>query len=70
MLEADRIGVELTSSLAINLASAVSVWYIAHPEAKYFGAVRIEKDQVQSFADRMRITNVKAEEWLAPNLNY
>ena len=70
LLEAERIGVELTSSLAMNPASAVSGWYIAHPEAKYFGVGRIEKDQVQSFADRMGITNVKAEEWLAPNLNY
>ena len=54
----------------MNPASAVSGWYIAHPEAKYFGVGRIEKDQVQSFADRMGITNVKAAAWLAPNLNY
>ena len=63
-------GVDLTDSLAMTPAASVSGWYFSHPESKYFGLGKIEKDQVQSFAERKGISVEEAEKWLSPNLNY
>jgi len=63
-------GVDLTESLAMTPAASVSGWYFSHPESKYFGLGKIEKDQVQSFAERKGISVEEAEKWLSPNLNY
>ena len=65
-----NVGVELTESCAMTPASSVSGFYFAHPEAKYFGLGKIERDQVESYAERKGMTLAEAERWLAPNLNY
>ena len=65
-----RIGVTLTESYAMLPTAAVSGWYFWHPEARYFGLGRIEKDQVDDYARRKGMTLKEAERWLAPNLNY
>lgn len=64
----DRIGVELTESLAMWPAASVSGYYFAHPEASYFGLGKITKEQVQDYATRKNITIEKAIQWLQPNL--
>ena len=64
----DRIGVELTESLAMWPAASVSGYYFAHPEASYFGLGKITKEQVQDYATRKNITIEKALQWLQPNL--
>jgi len=51
-------------------AAAVSGWYIAHPEAHYFGVGRIGKDQAADYARRKGMTLKETERWLAPILNY
>ena len=63
-------GVALTESFAMTPASSVSGWYFAHPEARYFGVGKIERDQVEDYAARKGWTVGEAERWLAPNLNY
>ena len=63
-------GVDLTESLAMTPAASVSGWYFSHPESKYFGLGKIEKDQIQSYAERKGISVEEAEKWLSPNLNY
>ncbi len=67
-LDADRIGVTLTESCAMLPTASVSGWYIAHPEAKYFGLGRIGRDQVEDYARRKGMSVAEAERWLAPNL--
>lgn len=62
------IGVTLTDSLAMWPAASVSGYYFAHPEARYFGLGKINKDQVEDFAKRKEIAFAKAEKWLAPNI--
>jgi 5-methyltetrahydrofolate--homocysteine methyltransferase len=62
--------VHLTESFAMLPASAVSGWYFWHPEAKYFGVGKIEKDQVEAYAARKGMELATAERWLAPILNY
>ena len=51
-------------------ASSVSGLYFAHPQAKYFAVGKIERDQVEDFAERKGMSLGEAERWLAPNLNY
>ena len=64
----ERIGVELTESLAMWPAASVSGYYFGHPKSKYFGLGKVKNDQVADFAKRKGITLEKAEKWLAPNI--
>ena len=64
----ERIGVELTESLAMWPAASVSGYYFAHPEARYFGLGKIKEDQVSDFAIRKNIKIEKATKWLQPNI--
>jgi 5-methyltetrahydrofolate--homocysteine methyltransferase len=63
-----QIGVRLTESMAMWPAAAVSGYYFANKEAKYFGLGKITDDQVTDFAERKGITKEKARKWLHPNL--
>jgi 5-methyltetrahydrofolate--homocysteine methyltransferase len=65
-----RAGVNLTESFAMWPGSAVSGLYFSHPDARYFGLGKIEKDQVEDYAARKGWSLAEAEKWLAPNLNY
>jgi 5-methyltetrahydrofolate--homocysteine methyltransferase len=66
----DKIGVKLTESYAMWPGSSVSGFYYAHPESRYFGIGKIERDQVEDYAKRKGWTTEEAERWLAPLLNY
>ena len=63
-------GIALTDSFAMTPAASVSGWYFAHPEARYFGVGRINRDQVVDYARRKGMSLAEAERWLAPNLGY
>ena len=65
----ETIGLELTESFAMAPAAAVSGWYFAHPEAKYFNTGKIDTDQVQSLAARKGISSTELSRWLTPILN-
>lgn len=64
----NKIGVKLTESLAMWPAAAVSGYYFANKEAKYFGLGKITDDQVTDYAIRKGITKEKARKWLHPTL--
>lgn len=51
-LKVDEIGMSLTESLAMNPASSVSGFYLAHPHAKYFNVGKIGMDQAEDLAKR------------------
>jgi 5-methyltetrahydrofolate--homocysteine methyltransferase len=71
LLDAEhKIGVKLTESYAMWPGSSVSGFYYAHPESRYFGVGKIERDQVEDYARRKGWTKEEAERWLAPLLNY
>lgn len=70
LLEASRIGMELTSSYAMIPAASVSGLYIAHPESTYFSVGRIDRDQIEDYAHRKGMQMREAERWLGPILNY
>ena len=66
----EQIGITLTDSLAMLPVSAVSGFYYAHPQSKYFGLGKINKDQVEDYATKRNISIEEAEKWLNPALNY
>ncbi len=71
LLDAEhKIGVKLTESYAMWPGSSVSGFYYAHPESRYFGVGKIERDQVEDYARRKGWSKEEAERWLAPLLNY
>jgi len=70
LLEGNKAGITLTESFAMYPAAAVSGFYFSHPESKYFGLGKIEKDQVADYAVRKGMSLPEAEKWLSPNLSY
>ena len=66
----NKAGIQLTDHFAMFPAAAVSGWYFAHPESKYFAVGKIGADQVEDYAARKGISKAEAERWLAPSLAY
>jgi 5-methyltetrahydrofolate--homocysteine methyltransferase len=64
------IGLKLTESYAMWPAAAVSGMYFAHPQSRYFGVGKLNKDQVEEYAKRKGLSLPDTERWLAPNLGY
>ena len=70
LLDAEAVGLALTESYAMTPAAAVSGLYFGHPQAKYFAVGRIQRDQVEDYAERKGVQVEEAERWLRPNLAY
>jgi 5-methyltetrahydrofolate--homocysteine methyltransferase len=61
-------GIHLTESLAMYPASSVCGWYFAHPQSQYFGVGKIQKDQLDDYAQRKGMSLDEATKWLRPIL--
>ena len=70
LLDAPAIGITLTDHYAMMPASSVSGIYLGHPDARYFGVGKVDRDQVIDYAARKRMSVVDVEKWIAPNLAY
>ena len=70
LLEAEKVGIELTEHFAMTPAASVSGIYLAHPRAVYFNVGRIGRDQVEDYARRDGRPIPEVERWLGPNLGY
>ncbi|AMP02020.1 methionine synthase [Collimonas arenae] len=68
LLQCDEIGMQVTESFAMFPGAAVSGFYFAHPESKYFVVGKIGDDQVSDMAARRDVPKEDVERWLAPNL--
>ena len=64
----ERIGVQLTDSLAMWPAASVSGYYFGNEQATYFGLGKITKDQLTDYATRRNISIEEAHKWLNPNI--
>ncbi len=62
--------IHLTESFAMYPTAAVSGFYFAHPQSRYFGLGKINKDQVIDYAIRKNMPLEDVERWLSPNLGY
>ena len=52
VIGSEDIGMTLTESMAMNPASSVSGFYMAHPDAQYFNVGKMSSDQVEDLAQR------------------
>ena len=60
----------LTESNAMTPAASVSGLYFAYPEARYFAVGKLNRDQVEDYARRKKMSVEEVERWLGPNLAY
>ena len=51
-------------------ASAVSALVFAHKDAQYFALGQVDKDQIEEYATRKKMSVDDIEKWLAPILSY
>ncbi len=71
LLEVEKqIGITLTESYAMLPTASVCGFYFAHPDSKYFGLGKIDRDQVEDYARRKGVDLRQAEKCLSPNLAY
>ncbi len=71
LLDAEkRSGIKLTESNSMYPASSVSGMYYAYPESRYFAVGKIDRDQVEDYASRKKMSVSEVERWLAPVLGY
>jgi 5-methyltetrahydrofolate--homocysteine methyltransferase len=52
VIGSEDIGMTLTESMAMNPASSVSGFYLAHPDARYFNVGKLSADQIEDLAKR------------------
>ncbi|AUC16062.1 methionine synthase [Tenacibaculum sp. SZ-18] len=62
----EKIGVQLTESLAMWPAASVSGYYFGNAEAKYFGLGKIKEDQLKDYTERRGISDDLTRKWLSP----
>ena len=65
-----KVGVDLTDNFAMTPAASVSGFYFSHPDSRYFGLGKIDKDQVAHYAKRKNMSVEDTERWLMPVLAY
>ena len=70
LLEADKVGIKLTESLAMSPAASVSGLYFANPKSTYFATGKLDQDQIQDYARRKEMYVTKVERWLSSVLAY
>ena len=62
------IGMQLTESMAMLPAAAVSAVVFANPCAQYFAVGKITADQVADYAKRKEVPLEQVQKWLEPML--
>jgi 5-methyltetrahydrofolate--homocysteine methyltransferase len=66
----ENTGITLTASHAMVPPAAVSGLYFSHPDARYFGLGKINRDQIEDYAVRKGMAVEEMEKWLGQNLGY
>ena len=64
----NKTGISLTESFAMYPAAAVSGFYFANPQARYFNLGKIDREQLTDYAKRKGISLEVAEKYLGMNL--
>ena len=63
-------GITLTDNYAMYPTAAVCGLYFSHPDSRYFGLGKINRDQVSDYALRKGMEVRQTERWLGPSLGY
>ncbi len=66
----ENTSIELTESYAMYPTAAVSGWYFAHPESRYFNVGKITEDQLEDYAKRKGMSRDVAERWLSAHIHH
>lgn len=66
----ERCGIKLSESFVMMPAAAVSALVFAHPQSKYFAVGKLQKDQVEDYAQRKGWSLEEAERRLGNCLAY
>ena len=64
-----RLGIRLTETLAMTPAAAVSGYYFAPQEARYFAVALVGADQLEDYAQRRGMAHEQARKALSMNLH-
>ena len=64
----NKTGIRLTESFAMYPAAAVSGFYFANPQARYFNLGKIDEDQLKKYGKRKNISIELAKRYLSTNL--
>jgi len=69
LLDAEKnMGVSLTESYAMYPAASVSGYIIAHPESQYFNVGKLQKDQIDDYAERKKVSVDEIKRLLPMNI--
>ena len=66
----ERVGITLTESAAMHPLASVSGLYFSHPDCRYFGLGKINRDQLVDYAQRKGTTLSEMERVLSQSLGY
>lgn len=66
----EKTGIELSDSLAMMPAAAVSALCFGHSKSSYFAVGEINKDQVEDYSKRKSMPVEQTERWLGSTLAY
>ena len=66
----EETGIALTESLTMEPPASVCGFFFHHPKSKYFSLGKIQKDQVEDYAQRKNQSLPDTEKWLSINLAY
>ncbi|KAI9360177.1 methionine synthase [Pilaira anomala] len=67
---AEKTGITLTESLAMDPPASVSGLYFGHEQSKYFAVGKVDKDQIQDYSARKNMPVADVEKWLGTILAY
>src|SRR5262249_23409020 len=70
LLEAEKVGINLTETFAMVPGASVSGIYLAHPESRYFLLGRIDREQAADYASRKGTALSEVERWVSMSLGY
>jgi 5-methyltetrahydrofolate--homocysteine methyltransferase len=71
LLDAEvQTGVSLTESRAMQPGAAVCGLYFSHADSHYFSISDLQRDQIEDYAARKRLSVGEVEKWLGPWLGY
>jgi len=65
-----KTGISLTENYSMKPVASVSGLIFSHPDSKYFGVGKIDKEQVKFYANNKGIDIETVEKFLSQNLNY
>lgn len=62
--------IQLTESMMMIPAAAVSGYYFAHPQSKYFDVGKIDQEQLDDYSQRMGRETIETEKFIPNNIEH